>query len=214
MKKLLVTTLITGAFAASVLAQGTVFLPLQTTRYIQYTTNGSTLVQFPTGSPSTVGTYGSLNVATYFATAGTASPFTATAGSLIPSAWTQSTELLNNLYGPGVNLGKTFTFATGTGGANDQVFVVGWTGAFANWNSAWTAGTGLLGWTGSTLSGGALSWLNGTGNPAGSPPTSAIGLTVGAGGYNGLVLTPVPEPTSFALLGLGAAALLAFRRRN
>jgi len=72
----------------------------------------------------------------------------------------------------------------------------------------------MFGWTGSTLSGGALSWLNGTGSPAGSPPTTPVNLTTGANGYNGLVLTVVPEPTSFALLGLGAAALLVFRRRS
>lgn len=32
--------------------------------------------------------------------------------------------------------------------------------------------------------------------------------------YNSLTLTPTPEPTTLALAGLGAAGLLAFRRRN
>jgi hypothetical protein len=37
----------------------------------------------------------------------------------------------------------------------------------------------------------------------------------GAGGYPDLVMaTPVPEPTTLALAGLGGLALLAFRRRS
>ena len=95
-----------------------------------------------------------------------------------------------------------------------EVMVVGWTGNFADWNSAFTAGTGLLAWTGSTVSGGALAWSNGTGNPNGSPPTTPVALTFGTTGYNGLVLTGVPEPSTFALAGLGAAALMIFRRRK
>jgi hypothetical protein len=35
-----------------------------------------------------------------------------------------------------------------------------------------------------------------------------------ANGFNNLTLTPVPEPSTIVLGGLGAAALLAFRRRN
>ena len=32
--------------------------------------------------------------------------------------------------------------------------------------------------------------------------------------FNSLVLSPVPEPATLALVGLGAAGLLAFRRRK
>lgn len=215
MKKVIVTTLITTALAVSVLAQGTVSLPLQTTRYIQYTTDGTTLTKFPSGAPSTAGTWGSLNVAVYYASAGTASPFIDPAALVpIPTAWKQSANVLRNLYGAGVNLATTFTLADATGGANAQVLVVGWTGNFANWNEALAAGTGLAGFTGSTLSGGALSWANGTGAPNGSPPTTPVALVVGTGGYNGLVLTAVPEPSLFALAGLGLSSLLIFRRRK
>jgi len=35
-----------------------------------------------------------------------------------------------------------------------------------------------------------------------------------ANGFNNLITTPVPEPSTIVLGGLGAAALLAFRRRN
>jgi len=47
--------------------------------------------------------------------------------------------------------------------------------------------------------------------PAGSQDMSAL---YGAGAKGAIAVAPVPEPTSFALAGLGAAALLIFRRRK
>lgn len=215
MKKVLVTTLITTALAVSVLAQGTVSLPLSSSsRYIQYTTDGTTLVKFPSGSPATAGTWGSLNIAVYYASAGTASPLAADRLGPMPSAWKQSANVLKNLYGAGVNLATTFTLQSAAGASSQQVLVVGWTGSFADWNTAFAAGTGLMGYTGSTLSGGALSWANGTGDPNGTPPSTPVALVTGAAGYNGLVLTVVPEPSLFALAGLGLSSLLIFRRRK
>lgn len=43
----------------------------------------------------------------------------------------------------------------------------------------------------------------------GTAPTAQVMIPVA-----GLVLQPIPEPTSFALAGLGAAAMLIFRRRK
>lgn len=217
MKKLLVTTLITGALAVSALAQGTVSLGLNSTttaRFIQFSTDGTTEVRVPTGSPAAVSPFGNLNVAVYYASAGTVSPFTPTTASLIPAAWTQSANLLRNLYAPGLNLATTFTLQSAAGSSQQQVFLAGWTGTFTSFNQALTAGTGLIGWTGSELSGGALSWLNGTGAPLGSPSVPPVTLVTGALGYNGLTLSAIPEPSTFALAGLGAAALMIFRRRK
>jgi hypothetical protein len=48
-----------------------------------------------------------------------------------------------------------------------------------------------------------------------SPLGAGVIDNLSAGGWNGdLVLTPVPEPATIALGGLGAAALLLFRRRK
>lgn len=47
----------------------------------------------------------------------------------------------------------------------------------------------------------------GAGGTPPSPPADLVGL-------QGFTLIPVPEPTTWALLGLGAAALWIFRRRN
>jgi len=52
------------------------------------------------------------------------------------------------------------------------------------------------------------------GGPQSLPNLNIFGGTQGlTAGFN-MVLIPVPEPTSFALAGLGAAALLIFRRRK
>jgi hypothetical protein len=73
----------------------------------------------------------------------------------------------------------------------------------------------LLAWSGENGVG-SLGWsqVNAT------VPSPATGINTGVTGFNGIVLQPyqtviiVPEPASFALLGLGAAALLIFRRRQ
>lgn len=95
--------------------------------------------------------------------------------------------------------------------------VAGWTANLGHdWNPAWLAGT-YLGTVGEFFG---LSGI-GTGAPGG---TDALGnpvpvlVTFGAApaitaGF-GLNPVPVPEPTTLALAGLGAAALLIFRRRN
>jgi len=48
--------------------------------------------------------------------------------------------------------------------------------------------------------------------PAGTFPMSGPGIAAGSEGAIGV--SPVPEPATFALAGLGAAALLIFRRRK
>jgi hypothetical protein len=93
--------------------------------------------------------------------------------------------------------------------------VLAWTGSYSDWNSALTAGGELYAWTG-RFGIGALDWSNGTGAPNGFPPVAPVGLTYSAtAGYDGLDLqVTIPEPTSFALAGLGLATLLIFRRRK
>lgn len=50
-----------------------------------------------------------------------------------------------------------------------------------------------------------------TGNPTGNPPTTP---TLLQGVLTSFSLNNVPEPSSFALIGLGGAALTIFRRRS
>jgi len=62
---------------------------------------------------------------------------------------------------------------------------------------------------------GVLAFANGTGgNPVASPPGVAAAITgIDPLGKN-LDLTPIPEPATLALVGLGSLSLMLFRRRN
>jgi hypothetical protein len=87
---------------------------------------------------------------------------------------------------------------------NVELAIAGWTGNFSSYAAA-VAGN-------APLSGITAAFGNPTGG-GGSPPSTAATL-VDWTAANSLVLAPVPEPTTLALGGLGAAALLLFRRRK
>jgi hypothetical protein len=219
MKKLLLTTLIAGAVAGSAFAQGTVSLQANTTGHgnLQYATVGGTTNVVAVGNPATIGTYGNLDVAVYYASANTADPITSSTASLLPTGstgWTESANVLHQIApGPGLSPLTTFTLSNDAGGDNQEVMVLAWTGTYADWNSALQASSSLYAWTG-RFGIGALDWSNGTGAPNGTPPVVPVALTYGSAGFDGLTLETVPEPTSFALAGLGLATLLIFRRRK
>ena len=205
----------------SACAQGTVSLPLSTSYKAQYTLDGSLagVIAIPVGNPAQIPGYGQINIQVYSAAVGTASPFTAFGAGFIPSAWTaSSTTPLHQIIGAaGLTPLTTFSLTGVAGGANAEVMVVGWTGDYPDWNTAYTAYPDhmvMLARSGDILSGGALAWVNGTGNPGGSPPSPPVALVTGALGYNGLVFYRIPEPSTFALAGLGAAMLMIFRRRK
>jgi hypothetical protein len=93
-------------------------------------------------------------------------------------------------------------------GNNAELEVVAFTGSLTD--------PGLIGFSGEMFNGsqeGALGFVQGTGG-VGTPPSLATGLVTGANGFDGITLQSVPEPTTMALGGLGAAALLMFRRRK
>ena len=206
------------ALVPSVFAQGTVSIPLSLSYEAQYSLDwGSTIIPIPVGNPAVIPGYGQINIQVYSAPVGTASPFSADNAGLIPAPWiASSTTPLHQIIGaPGLTPLTTFSLTGVAGGANAEVMVVGWTGSSADWNTAWAAGNALYAWTGSQSSGGALAWVNGTGNPGGSPPSPPVALVTGAAGYNGLhIYFAIPEPSTFALAGLGAAMLMIFRRRK
>jgi len=95
-----------------------------------------------------------------------------------------------------------------TPGGKIEYSVIGWTGTAASYDAAYTAfaaNTAMLGqsplYTG-------VSTGDPTTTPAGAPGATSTSFT-------GMTLAPpaIPEPTTFALLGLGAAAMLIFRRK-
>ena len=89
--------------------------------------------------------------------------------------------------------------------------VAGWSASLGpTWTPGWLAGNfgGKSGFFGIS---GSASGVSGGGNP----PAPTLPLFGGTGIASGFNLAPtVPEPSSMALAGLGAAALLIFRRRK
>jgi hypothetical protein len=206
MKKL-AALLCLSALATGAFAQGTVAFANGPTTLISSTPNGgsaATLTAAPVGSYI----YGLL--------IGTSvnGPFTFAAG-----AYATNTAAGSKL-GPG-----TYQPAITGWAAQTTMFfeVAGWSAnlGFA-WNPGWVNGTG----TAATPKGAAIwgspaapEWFGlsnvGTGTSGGgqTPPLPVFGGT-GVSGFSLLQVAPVPEPSTMALAGLGAAALLIFRRRK
>lgn len=101
--------------------------------------------------------------------------------------------------------GRFGAFGVSTGNdvspaGNVWLQAIAWSGNFTTFADAVAGGASFFGY--STV------WSQGTGDGASVPAVSTTS------GFTGLTLTPVPEPTTIALGGLGAAALLLFRRKK
>jgi len=122
--------------------------------------------------------------------------------------FTFSGAYATNTAGAGRIAGGTATLGSVAPGATFYYEVAGWSStAGATWNPTWLVNppAGVFG----------VSPI-GTGTAGGgNPPAPAWNIFGGTGlaGFN-LNPTTVPEPSSMALAGLGAAALLIFRRRK
>jgi hypothetical protein len=98
--------------------------------------------------------------------------------------------------------GGTVTLPNVAGGANAEYVIIGWTGTAATFDQAMSiAGTVF----------GSSPMLTTTTGSAGTPPIPATLLSAT---FTGLWILPIPEPATFALIGLGAVALTIFRRRR
>jgi hypothetical protein len=87
--------------------------------------------------------------------------------------------------------------------------VQGWTGGFANYAAA-VAGGAYVGQTASFTAAEANLGTTPAGTPGSITPSGAATGTQ----WNGDLVLVVPEPSTIALGGLGAAALLLFRRKK
>jgi hypothetical protein len=220
MKKLL-GILAISALAASAFAQGTVILGNQTGLVKQWTSaTDTTLISVPKGggyveliaAPATtalanplftlVGNSATMN---YSSIAGF---LAANPGWALPSnAAGVGTPGLIGL-GAGVFAAGTYTINGIGDGANAQYLLIGWTG------SATTADAGIAGWVpGGNMFGESSVFTTATSSLLGTPsPPLPVNLRTT---FGGMTLVPnIPEPATFALAGLGLAALLVFRRRN
>jgi hypothetical protein len=220
MKKTILTTLITGALAASVFAQGDVSFKGGTAIAFKFSTDGITALTptKDTASPvdAVAGSFGVITVDVFAAAPGTSLAGDTTASSLVaaltgagtPWALASGTPSAAGYLGSGVYNTATVTLNNITPGNNAELEVIAFTGTLAN--------PTLFGFSGETFNSaqeGALGFVNSTGG-VGTPPSLAAALVTGSGGFDGITLETVPEPTTMALGGLGAAALLLFRRRK
>lgn len=195
MKKLALT-LCAVAFATAAFAQGTVKF-----------SNTSTSLVSDSGT-ATAGAAGSYYYGLLIAPVGTVNLGTFTFSGVY------ATNTVAGRFQGGLNTGITVPgWAAGTDRA---YFVAGWSAALGHdYNASWLAGTyagtpGMFGY--SAIGSGTAGGTDALGNPI--PVLSLWGPAPAlASGFN-MTLIPVPEPTTMALAGLGAAALLIFRRRK
>jgi len=187
------------ACASSAFAQGTVGFQNSSSSLVQQWTdnNNSTLISVPKGAGF---------VQLFYAPAGTAfTPWDGQSGNSWingNAGWTLSAATpiapIAGRYSGGV-----ITLAGIAAGNSFDFVLLGWTGAAADFDAAIAGGD---------MAGVSAKYTLATLDPLLPPPTLA-----NADGFAGFSLAPVsviPEPSTFALAGLGAAALLIFRRRS
>jgi len=200
MKKLLITALLSGGIAAGAYAQGLVALDNDgslSTATPTATSGGLFFVQPVPGGPINK-ISGDFNAAFY--------------------GGTDSANLSLIASFSGVAAAGSAFFGDGTWtDPNGKTYTVpGLENAAAN--SSGTAFFKVEAWVGSATSYAAARLNNAlagtTTVPFSSPWASLPNLTPDLTGMPSIVLTAVPEPSTFALAGLGAAALLIFRRRK
>jgi hypothetical protein len=198
MKKLLIAVGL-AALVSSANAQG----------LINFLNNATTLVTLRDGQGNNLGSTPNVAGQYYFqlfvAPAGTATDGGAFVGTIYGT-----NQASAGRFSGGVNVGV----AGAPAGSSRAILVRGWSASYgadyATALAAWTAGTpGFLG-SSAIAPNFVLGGFDGTGT---IPTSPAFGGAFGIG--SGFALSaPVPEPSSIALAGLGAASLLLFRRRK
>jgi len=98
------------------------------------------------------------------------------------------------------NGGSSFPLLGSVAGSNIKVYAIAWQSIYATPQDAQAAG-GSVGW------GNLLTYTT-------APDSGSAASTFAASGQNPFGVSPVPEPATFALAGLGAAAMLIARRRK
>lgn len=211
MKKLILTTLMSVATVAA-FAQGTVnFSNLSTAlasppdRLVRFGDNFGTIGEPALGAPASTNIHSGL-VAQLFYGASTASASSLVAVSTAPGGLRASTSAsVGTWFGNGT---RTLTGFNPGDTLNLQVRV--WDITKGTDYNVVTDPANRANYLGNWFGASAIFQYTITTNPTPAPSESNMNNFAGFS----LTFVPVPEPTTFALLGLGAGALLAFRRRK
>lgn len=210
MKKLVIAALATAGFSLGVFAQGGITLDSSACAYgiklqgaaLYYDGTGGIEIWYKNNASGSdlSGINGAANNNAAYALL-TGDGFTM-ATSFHGAAISSGGFTLGDLRQPGI-----------AGSGNVEFAVVAWNGNTTSWASS--------------ANGGVLAMLQPVNNYVTSPSLGDPDLTssanqtgvAGSGGFNAgdltmNTITPVPEPATFALAGLGAAALMIFRKRK
>lgn len=209
MKKIIVSTLLCLVVASSAMAQGRINFANSSATAVRISANadGSASVILGSASTAAFGIGPASARIQLFASANSAT--------LAANSYSEFVALSLSpvLIGTGANLQSVTNSANGTLAASQGTFPGGSTLVIPGNN-----GTPLfLRFTASSINGlyaGLSTIIQVT--PTLSPAAAALTFNTVAGpsAWNGVTMVPVPEPSSMALAGLGAASLLIFRRRK
>ncbi len=211
MKKLMLTAALSAATAVSGFSQGQInFQNAGATSALYWNstasssnkvTAGPIAQQILSGSSST----GVIDVGLYWSTAA----FTDAANGTLADIVTMSTTTAGDIAGGIVVLPGTF------GGEQVYVQVFAWDSTFANPDVALVDGAFFVAWSAgpNNIVYGAIGAAELTSGLTLSPAPGAPIFGTGAGQFGKAVFS-TPEPGTIAIGGLGAAALLLFRRRK
>jgi hypothetical protein len=206
MKKLLITTIASvSLLALTATSYGQGQIQFQNASDTSPITFGSAAGAFGVPGQRVSGAGGTFTYGLYLGPAGSTllSQLTLVDTTASPNATSTTTAAAGRIAGGTVigtgNANATFQITAGTTFA---VEILGWSSSSGNnFASAFATGQGLFGSTG-------IGSITPTASPAGPA------ATMSGGPLGGFQMNPVPEPTTIALGGLGAAALLFFRRRK
>lgn len=143
-------------------------------------------------------------VTLYYSTAATAPALPSIDNGFSFAGWTQTTPTTADIIGVPVSgrfAGGNQTADTAPGGTTPWMFVAAWGGTFSTFAEA-VAANGNIGIS--------SAWQQ----AVAATPNPPVAMNLGPGGFSGVALVPVPEPTTIALGVLGAGSLLFLRRKR